>query len=218
MPTLFVSHSTFDRPFVESQLIPFLNSHGVRTWYSKEAICSGSQWEKAIRDGLQSSEWFLVVVSPQAVSSEWVRCEVDWALTNRPNRVLPLIIGEASADELHLRLRLIQAVDWRASSVDAKKRLLAVLEIQSTNDDGRSTSSRPNVKFDDYLFSRPKNWHCIFCGWKCDDSFNDYMCKQCNNFRPFSGGSSTMVKCRACEGFSLAVAQYCEWCGARIRA
>lgn len=62
-------------------------------------------------------------------------------------------------------------------------------------------------------FERPKRWHCIFCGWQCDDSNNDYQCRQCSQVRPYVGGSCTMVQCRTCQGFSLGLARFCEWCG-----
>ena len=59
----------------------------------------------------------------------------------------------------------------------------------------------------------PEKWYCIFCGWKCDEDFNEYLCKQCDHMRVFTRGSATLMQCRSCEGFSLAVAKYCEWCG-----
>jgi hypothetical protein len=68
----------------------------------------------------------------------------------------------------------------------------------------------------DPLHARPKDWHCIFCGWRCDEPFNDYLCKGCDRVRPFAGGSATMVNCRLCGPWSLGAASYCEWCGARM--
>lgn len=62
-------------------------------------------------------------------------------------------------------------------------------------------------------FERPKRWHCLFCGWRCDDPANDYQCRQCSQLRPYLGGSCTMVQCRVCQGFSLGLARFCEWCG-----
>lgn len=217
MTTVFVSHATVDRPFVEGHLIPFLQSHGLRTWYSKDTINTGAEWESAIRSGLQSSDWFLVVVSRNSIGSEWVRCEVDWALENRSTRLIPLLIETVKASELHLRLRLIQSICWNESP-DAKENLLSIWGIRSSSRDSGSATPSPELKFDDYLYARPKNWYCIFCGWKSNESFNDYICKQCDKIRPFAGGSATMIKCRRCEGFSLALAQYCEWCGERVGA
>lgn len=61
---------------------------------------------------------------------------------------------------------------------------------------------------------RPKHWHCIACGWRCDQSYNDYLCGQCGAIRPFLGGSATMMQCRHCRQWNLALARFCEWCGA----
>lgn len=60
---------------------------------------------------------------------------------------------------------------------------------------------------------RPKHWHCIACGWRCDQSYNDYLCGQCGAIRPFVGGSATMMQCRQCREWNLALARFCEWCG-----
>jgi hypothetical protein len=216
--TVFVSHSTKDRPFVESHLIPFLQSSGIQAWYSKRSIASGSEWEHSIRSGLEGSEWVVVVVSANAIGSEWVRCEVDWALENRPSRLVPLLIDQVRPDQLHLRLRLIQAVDWASSPSQAQELLLAMWGVPPDQHKRPAATPADELKFDDYLYARPKNWHCIFCGWRCDEDFNDYICKQCGKLRPFAGGSATMIKCKACEGFSLALARFCEWCGASIGA
>ena len=62
--TVFVSHSSRDRGFVEREIIPLLQRHGVGTWYSKDDIETASEWERTIRQGLETCDWFLVVLSP----------------------------------------------------------------------------------------------------------------------------------------------------------
>ena len=65
----------------------------------------------------------------------------------------------------------------------------------------------------EHLYVRPKVWHCIYCGWRCDDPADDYQCRNCEAVRPFTGGSATMVQCLRCAEWSLGVAMFCEWCG-----
>lgn len=65
-------------------------------------------------------------------------------------------------------------------------------------------------------YPRPKAWHCIYCGWRCDQEFNDYFCGGCGTVRPFAGGSATMIRCGLCGGMSLALARFCEWCGVKF--
>jgi hypothetical protein len=66
------------------------------------------------------------------------------------------------------------------------------------------------------LKPRPQAWHCIFCGWRCHEDFNDDVCKSCDRLRPFVGSSATMAACRRCGQWNLAVASFCEWCGGRV--
>jgi hypothetical protein len=66
------------------------------------------------------------------------------------------------------------------------------------------------------LAGRPKDWHCIACGWRCDEPGNDYLCARCGAVRPFAGGGATMLQCRSCKEWSLALAHFCEWCGTHI--
>lgn len=79
---------------------------------------------------------------------------------------------------------------------------------------------QPDSALDDPGFvdvaRRPKHWHCIACGWRCDQSYNDYLCRQCGAIRPFVGGSATMMQCSQCREWNLALARFCEWCGASI--
>jgi hypothetical protein len=63
---------------------------------------------------------------------------------------------------------------------------------------------------------RPLVWHCIFCGWKCNESYNNYLCKQCGQLRPFVDESATRIQCSECQQWNLVVAAFCEWCGKKL--
>src|SRR6476620_3267251 len=81
---VFVSHSSRDRTFVEAKLLPLFAKAEVDAWYSKDEIRAPDEWERQIRLGLESSEWFVVVLSDSAITSRWVKAEVHWAFTHRP--------------------------------------------------------------------------------------------------------------------------------------
>ncbi len=126
MPQVFISHASADRSFVEHQLVPVLRLHGVTPWYSTQDVPSASRWESAIRQGLQSSEWFLVVLTPSAVASEWVHVELQWAFENRPNRVVPVLAEKCSPADLSLRLPALQYVDFTTDVEKAREQLLSI--------------------------------------------------------------------------------------------
>lgn len=110
MTKVFVSHSTEDRPEVERLIINPLEDVGISTWYSKETIQGGEEWQVKIVDGLESSEYFLVALSENAVNSRWVRSEVFWALGRRVGKFIPVVLSQCNLERIDLRLPGIQSV------------------------------------------------------------------------------------------------------------
>ncbi|HEV7473900.1 MAG TPA: protein kinase [Pyrinomonadaceae bacterium] len=123
---VFVSHSSQDREYVEREIVPILETHGIKTWYSKASIQTAAEWERSIREGLESCEWFLLVMSPRASESEWVRDEVFWAVDKRPQNIIPVVIDDCDPREFHIRLARVQHVDFRFDLETARQQLLQV--------------------------------------------------------------------------------------------
>ena len=124
MPKVFLSHSTNDRAFVERQLVPLFDGENIDVWYAPDDIHTADEWERRIVQGLETCDWFLVVMSPNAVTSEWVKAEVHWAMENRTHKVVPVMIAPCNPIDLHLKLPRIQYVDFLGSGDEAKEKLL----------------------------------------------------------------------------------------------
>ena len=133
--TVFVSHSTEDRAFVEGEIIDFLQANDLLPWYGPADIRTSSQWERSILEGMKACEWFLLVMSPRSAVSEWVRDEVDWAVRNRPDRILPLLIEDCSSEDFHIRVPRLQHIDFRRSPEEARTLLLQTLRSEIGYDD-----------------------------------------------------------------------------------
>ncbi|MEM9775729.1 MAG: TIR domain-containing protein, partial [Chloroflexota bacterium] len=71
---IFLSHSTKDGVFA-GQLANELRGEGWEVWIAPESIENGEKWEPAIERGLRSSSIFLLLISPNAAKSEFVRDE-----------------------------------------------------------------------------------------------------------------------------------------------
>ncbi len=125
MATVFISHSSDDRDFVEREIVSLLEQNGIRTWYSTDEIRAATDWEASIRHALNSCAWFLVALSPASVKSNWVKAEVLWALEQRRGRIVPLVIADCDSAECNLQLRLLQHIDLRQNPDAARRRLLA---------------------------------------------------------------------------------------------
>lgn len=127
MPRLFISHSTADRQFIEEELAGLLRALGFDIWYSKDSIETAEQWEQAIRRGLESSKWVVVLLSPRAARSRWVKAEISWAMEERTENLIPLLLEECNPLDFHLQLAQIQYIDFRDNLRWARERLINLL-------------------------------------------------------------------------------------------
>jgi len=138
MTTVFISHSTKDSAFAREKLRAYLESCGVGTWFSDVDTSPGVDWERKIRSALNNAQWYVVVLSPDAVRSDWVQAEVHWALEKRKGRVIPAMIEDCDPADLHLKLLRIHYLDFRQDFDTAAERLLRILKSNCGTDDAQS--------------------------------------------------------------------------------
>src|SRR5690606_24332911 len=67
---IFLSHATADAEFAHT-LAADLRAEGWRVWIAPESIKPGEKWVEAIDRGLETSEVFVVALTPDAVASRW---------------------------------------------------------------------------------------------------------------------------------------------------
>ena len=75
------------------KLACMLRRHGVPVWYSDVNIRGTQQWHDEIGAGLGRCDWMVLILSPAAVSSMWVKRELLFSLQQdrpRPSPVLQL--------------------------------------------------------------------------------------------------------------------------------
>jgi phosphotransferase system HPr (HPr) family protein len=126
----FISYANPDLGFVQTNLIPLVHVAGLVPWFSRDSIRGADRWERSILSGLQTSAWFIVVMSLHAVASEWVRLEVHWASEHRQGRIVPVMISDCDPWKVHMRLGNLQYIDFRIHRDDAQSKLLSVLRSQ----------------------------------------------------------------------------------------
>lgn len=76
---IFLSHASQDNEFAY-RLAEDLREHGWQIWMAPDSIRPGEKWVEAIERGLAESGIFLLVITPAAVESGWVRDEADIAV------------------------------------------------------------------------------------------------------------------------------------------
>ena len=126
---LFISFSSSDLDFVQHQLAPALREAGHKPWFSKVSIRPSDEWERSILAALRDCDWFLVVMSPNALKSKWVQLEVHWATEHREGRILPIMLERCDPWQLHMKLGNLQHVNCTRSS-EAMAEIVRLIEAK----------------------------------------------------------------------------------------
>lgn len=98
-PSIFLSHSGEDKKFVRG-LGKDLQNAGAKVWIDEGEIELGDSLIDKISEGVDEMDYLAVVLSKTSVQSEWVKREVNIALTeeinNKKVKVLPLVIDDCT--------------------------------------------------------------------------------------------------------------------------
>ncbi|MEO1667239.1 MAG: TIR domain-containing protein [Chloroflexota bacterium] len=116
---IFISYTHHDSDFVE-RLRSDLRDREISVWVDFIGLKAGTpDWEQAIRDAIRDSRAVLLVASPQARESFYVRDEI--AVANMEKKPLYPVWadGEHWIDSVPLGMGRIQYIDARANSYDA---------------------------------------------------------------------------------------------------
>lgn len=93
--SVFLSHNHLDKDFVR-KLARDLENHGVRYWLDEAEIKIGDSLIQKIREGIDSIDYFAVILSPNSVKAPWVLNELDVAMNYQINgkriKVLPILL------------------------------------------------------------------------------------------------------------------------------
>jgi hypothetical protein len=122
----FLSHSSHDHVMAE-QIARVLRAHGVPTYFAPSNLLGAQQWQDEILRALERCDWFIVLLSPAAVTSMWVRREVAQALSDPryEGKIVPLRWQDCELATLKW-LRPFQMIDFRGSMDDGCRDLLRV--------------------------------------------------------------------------------------------
>jgi hypothetical protein len=112
---LFISHASSDRRFVD-RLVEVFDRHRIRYWYSPSHLVGAQQWHDEIGRALERCDWFLVVISPAALNSIWVKRELRYALLAKRfnDRIVPAVARACHYRKMSWTLEAIQRIDFTA--------------------------------------------------------------------------------------------------------
>lgn len=113
---VFISYSRADSDFAR-KLNDALQVPGKKTWFDQESIATGTDFQKEIYQGIESSDNFLFVLSPRSINSPYCTDEVEYA-AKLNKRFVPVLYREVNPADLHPELAKVQWVDFHQSNGD----------------------------------------------------------------------------------------------------
>jgi len=165
---IFISYSRRDQEFV-TRLASDLNAHVAGVWFDQSTIQAGQKWHDEIMDGIRECKAFILVLSPDAMESRWVREEVNRAL-ELGKTIFPVIYRPARwTGEFESLVRDVQSLDLRSGSyTDNFQKLVDGLMESGA---GRATGERPFLRQPaktslNIVFSKIPGWALAWSlGW-----------------------------------------------------
>ncbi|MDM8565556.1 TIR domain-containing protein [Candidatus Halobeggiatoa sp. HSG11] len=113
---IFISYSRKDGDFAR-QLNTALQEAGKTTWFDQESISTGVDFEKEIYKGIDGSDNFVFVISPDAVESEYCEREVNYA-NEQNKRFISVLHQETYPETMPEALRKINWIDFKDTEFD----------------------------------------------------------------------------------------------------
>jgi len=123
--SIFISYSHADSAFVD-QLEADLRQQGFETWVDRQRLAGGQRWRRELQEAVEHAQVLLIVLSPDAIASQSVQIEFDYAL-DLGKLLIPIYYRQC---EVPMELRAIQWIDFRQSYEEGLAALLDALHRQ----------------------------------------------------------------------------------------
>jgi TIR domain len=114
MAKVFISYSRKDIGFVR-KLAGDLEKAGYEVWWDLTDLRGGDDWLRVIPAAIESSDSFIVVLSPNSALSDWVKKEYTQALSSR-KKIIPIMLVPSSVP---FALNTINYIDFTSDDYAA---------------------------------------------------------------------------------------------------
>ena len=96
MMKVFISYAHSDEALAQ-KIVATLGEAGLEVWNDHE-ILPGDNWAEQVAQALKESEAMVVLLTPEATRSRWVRHEIEYALGEKrySKRLIPVLVGDST--------------------------------------------------------------------------------------------------------------------------
>ena len=129
---VFISHAHTDAALV-ARITEALERSGLEVWDADREILPGDNWAGEVARALEESQAMVVLLTPDAATSPWVKREIEYALgaKNYTNRLIPVVVGDPDgfpAGELPWIARRLPRVELQDSAATDTPAVEAIAE------------------------------------------------------------------------------------------
>lgn len=157
---IFISHSHKDAAWCDT-FVDRLASYDVDIWYDRKGLYAGSQWVRTIEDELMSRDVFLIILTPDAWASEWVREELALAFAAK-KRIIGIMAKQTAVTGFIVQRQMIDVAGKNAAG--AAQVVAANLSMHAKAREPEVKRAAPAVTTRDLTGI----WHSDFESWVFD--------------------------------------------------
>jgi len=113
---VFLSYSHEDASELSELLYTRLTGAGYEVWKDNHQLGPGTHWVGALSDAVSGYDHFIVLLTPAALASDWVKDEIEMAIISR-RHIIPIRSGEVTIPPYHKKIQHMEMKDlndWRA--------------------------------------------------------------------------------------------------------
>lgn len=136
MTGIFLSHSSIDKPFAR-RLGNDLRQFGAKVWIDEAEIKIGDSLIDKISEGLEKTDYLVVLLSAASCASVWVKREVNIAITKeiqgKKVMVLPCLIEECKIPAFLIDKKYANFTD-NSKYVKARSELISTIGLEEKSE------------------------------------------------------------------------------------
>jgi hypothetical protein len=121
---IFVSHNRKQKPWVR-RFVRQCRDSGLRVFFDQDDIGPGEEVVAGIERGLKQSQHVIVVISPEAVSSDWVAFEIAISVGIDPSgsrrKLIPILLEKTPPEDIRLSVLRLNFVDLTEPALRRKQ-------------------------------------------------------------------------------------------------
>ncbi len=111
---VFVSHNEKQKPWVR-EIVDQWKGLGLEVFFDEDSIELGGNIIDSIEQGIQNSQYIVLIITPSSVAAPWVALETAIAIYRDPSarakKIIPVLLEKTDPESIKLSIRILRRAD-----------------------------------------------------------------------------------------------------------